>query len=84
MERRRITSHVENDERCRRAIRGQGKHFGDRRDDDDAGFHDNGIVPRLRTRQYDRRVKRRLERLVLGWVMAVGAYLLDRRLRRAR
>jgi len=29
-------------------------------------------------------VKRRLERLVLGWVMAVAAYLLDRRLRRAR
>ena len=33
---------------------------------------------------YDRLVKRRLERLVLGWVMAVAAYLLDRRLRRAR
>jgi len=30
------------------------------------------------------RVKRRLERIVLGWVMAVAAYLLDRRLRRAR
>jgi hypothetical protein len=29
-------------------------------------------------------VTRRLERLVLGWVMAVAAYLLDRRLRRAR
>jgi len=29
-------------------------------------------------------VKRRLERIVLGWVMAVAAYLLDRRLRRAR
>jgi len=27
---------------------------------------------------------RRLERLVLGWVMAVAAYLLDRRLRRVR
>jgi hypothetical protein len=33
---------------------------------------------------YDRAVKRRLERVVLGWVMAVAAYLLDRRLRRAR
>jgi hypothetical protein len=29
-------------------------------------------------------VKRRLERIVLGRVMAVAAYLLDRRLRRAR
>jgi len=29
-------------------------------------------------------VARRLERIVLGWVMAVAAYLLDRRLRRAR
>jgi len=29
-------------------------------------------------------VKRRLERVVLGWVMAVAAFLLDRRLRRAR
>jgi hypothetical protein len=29
-------------------------------------------------------VTRRLERLVLGCVMAVAAYLLDRRLRRAR
>ena len=29
-------------------------------------------------------VKRRLERLVLGWVMAAAAYLLDRRLRRVR
>jgi hypothetical protein len=29
-------------------------------------------------------VKRRLERIVLGWVMAVAAFLLDRRLRRAR
>jgi hypothetical protein len=29
-------------------------------------------------------VKRRLERLVLGWVMAFAAFLLDRRLRRAR
>lgn len=29
-------------------------------------------------------VMRRLERLVLGWVMAVAAYLLDRRLRRVR
>jgi hypothetical protein len=29
-------------------------------------------------------VTRRFERLVLGWVMAVAAYLLDRRLRRAR
>jgi hypothetical protein len=26
---------------------------------------------------------RRLERLVLGWVMAAAAFLLDRRLRRA-
>jgi hypothetical protein len=33
---------------------------------------------------YDRGVKRRLERIVLGWVMAVAAFLLDRRLRRAR
>jgi hypothetical protein len=31
-----------------------------------------------------RNVKRRLERLVLGWVMALAAFLLDRRLRRAR
>ena len=29
-------------------------------------------------------MKHRLERLVLGWVMAVAAYLLDRRLRRVR
>jgi hypothetical protein len=29
-------------------------------------------------------MRRRLERIVLGWVMAVAAYLLDRRLRRAR
>jgi hypothetical protein len=29
-------------------------------------------------------VTRRLERIVLGWVMAVAAFLLDRRLRRAR
>jgi len=29
-------------------------------------------------------MKRRLERIVLGWVMAVAAFLLDRRLRRAR
>jgi hypothetical protein len=29
-------------------------------------------------------VTRRLERLVLGWVMAIAAYLLDRRLRRTR
>jgi hypothetical protein len=29
-------------------------------------------------------VRRRLERIVLGWVMAIAAYLLDRRLRRAR
>jgi hypothetical protein len=29
-------------------------------------------------------MKRRLERAFLGWVMAFAAYLLDRRLRRAR
>jgi hypothetical protein len=29
-------------------------------------------------------MSRRLERVFLGWVMAVAAYLLDRRLRRAR
>ena len=29
-------------------------------------------------------VRRRLERLVLGWVMAAAAYLLDRRLRRSQ
>jgi hypothetical protein len=29
-------------------------------------------------------VTRKLERVFLGWVMAVAAYLLDRRLRRAR
>jgi hypothetical protein len=29
-------------------------------------------------------MRRRLERIVLGWVMAIAAYLLDRRLRRAR
>jgi hypothetical protein len=29
-------------------------------------------------------MRRRLERLFLGWVMAIAAYLLDRRLRRAR
>jgi hypothetical protein len=29
-------------------------------------------------------VSRRLERIFLGWVMAVAAFLLDRRLRRAR
>jgi hypothetical protein len=29
-------------------------------------------------------VTRRLERVFLGWVMAFAAYLLDRRLRRAR
>jgi hypothetical protein len=39
---------------------------------------------RVGRRQYDATVRRRLERIVLGWVMAVAAYLLDRRLRRAR
>jgi hypothetical protein len=29
-------------------------------------------------------VRRRLERFVLGGVMSIAAYLLDRRLRRAR
>jgi hypothetical protein len=29
-------------------------------------------------------MKRRVERFVLGWVMAVAAFLLDRRLRRVR
>jgi hypothetical protein len=29
-------------------------------------------------------MRRRLERLVLGGVMSIAAYLLDRRLRRAR
>jgi hypothetical protein len=29
-------------------------------------------------------MRRWLERLVLGWVMAVAAYVLDRRLRRSQ
>jgi hypothetical protein len=43
-----------------------------------------GRLTPAQPRQYDRVVKRRLERLFLGWVMAVAAFLLDRRLRRVR
>jgi len=43
-----------------------------------------GRLTPAQPRQYDRVVKRRLERLFLGWVMVVAALLLDRRLRRVR